>query len=57
VQEESGTDGYRGEGITSVVNQVGEKRHGTGKHEDHDLQSRGHTEHSEADQHRLDARP
>jgi hypothetical protein len=42
-EEESGADGYRGESITGVVNQVGEKRHGAGKDEDHGLHSRGCT--------------
>ena len=38
------------------MDQVGQKRHGAGKDEDHGLYRRDCTESGEADQHRLDSR-
>src|SRR5262245_7837424 len=56
-KEKGSTHGYRSQGVTCVVDQVGEKSHGTGKDEDHGLHGRGCAEHAETDRHRLDPSP
>jgi hypothetical protein len=54
-QEEGNADRYRGEGVTGVVDQVGEERHRAGKDEDDGLHGRCYAEHAETDENGLDS--